>query len=68
MAKAKQMTIKVADRPGSVAEAIRALAGAKVSSGTHHELTFKRASKMESDEASCNSRLPVAGAAGESLV
>lgn len=30
MAKAKQITIKVADRPGSVAEAIRALAGAKV--------------------------------------
>ncbi len=30
MAKAKQIIIKVADRPGSVAEAIRALAGAKV--------------------------------------
>jgi hypothetical protein len=30
MAKAKQITIQVADRPGSVAEAIRALAGAKV--------------------------------------
>ncbi len=30
MAKAKQITIKVEDRPGSVAEAIRALASAKV--------------------------------------
>jgi hypothetical protein len=30
MAKAKQIEISVADRPGSVAEAIRALAGAKV--------------------------------------
>jgi hypothetical protein len=30
MAKAKQITIRVADRPGSVAGAIRALAGAKV--------------------------------------
>ena len=30
MAKAKQITIKVEDRPGSVADAIRALAGAKV--------------------------------------
>ena len=30
MAKAKQINISVADRPGSVAEAIRALAGAKV--------------------------------------
>jgi hypothetical protein len=30
MAKAKQIIMRVADRPGSVAEAIRALAGAKV--------------------------------------
>jgi hypothetical protein len=30
MAKARQIEISVADRPGSVAEAIRALAGAKV--------------------------------------
>jgi hypothetical protein len=30
MAKARQITLRVADRPGSVAEAIRALAGAKV--------------------------------------
>jgi hypothetical protein len=30
MAKARQITIRVADRPGSVAGAIRALAGAKV--------------------------------------
>jgi hypothetical protein len=30
MAKAKQITIKVEDRPGSVSDAIRALAGAKV--------------------------------------
>ena len=30
MAKAKQITIRVEDKPGSVAEAIRALAGARV--------------------------------------
>jgi hypothetical protein len=30
MARAKQITIRVADRPGAVAEAIRSLAGAKV--------------------------------------
>jgi hypothetical protein len=31
-------------------------------------IAFKRASRMESNEESCNSRLPVAGGASESLL
>jgi hypothetical protein len=54
--------------PGS--KACLSLSGHELTvlSGLHHGLTFKPASRMESDEASCNSRLPVVGARNESLV